>query len=90
VVASLVSCPSAPVSPSEAASRPGPLVSATVAILVAAALVVAAVPLCVVVGIGWLVERTDPPGRALWCPLLVAPLDAKVRIEAVGTGILLT
>jgi iron(III) transport system permease protein len=118
VVASLVSCPTAPVSPSETASRPGPLVSATVAILVAAALIplgyvawaavsigwsraddlvfrpsvgesvfntAALVVLCVVVGVGWLIERTDPPGRALRRPLLVAPLDAKVR-----TGILLT
>jgi iron(III) transport system permease protein len=50
------------------------------------ALVVVTVPLCVVVGVGWLIERTDPPGRAL----LVAPLDAKARIEVVGNGILLT
>jgi iron(III) transport system permease protein len=127
VVAPPVSRPTAPVSLSEAASRPGPLVSATVANLVAAtliplvyvawaavsigwsraydlvvrprvgellfntvALVVVTVPLCVVVGVGWLVERTDPPGRAFWRPLLIAPLDAKVRIEVVGTGILLT
>jgi iron(III) transport system permease protein len=129
VVAPPVSRPTAPVTLSEAASRPGPLVSATVANRVAAnliplgyvawaavsigwsrayglvvrprvgellfstvALVVATVPLCVVVGVGvgWLVERTDQPGRAFWRPLVVAPLDAKVRIKLVGNGILLT
>lgn len=39
-------------------------------------LVVVTVPLCVVIGVGaaWLVERTDVAGRALWRPLLVAPL----------------
>lgn len=39
-------------------------------------LVAVTVPLCVVVGVGaaWLVERTDVAGRALWRPLLVAPL----------------
>jgi iron(III) transport system permease protein len=113
VVAPPVSRPAAPVSRYEAATRPGPLVSATVAILVAAtciplgyviwgavsvgwaraydlvvrprvgellfntvALVVVTVPLCVVIGVGvaWLVERTDLPGRAFWRPLFVAPL----------------
>jgi iron(III) transport system permease protein len=41
-----------------------------------AGLVVVTVPLCVVIGVGaaWLVERTDVAGRALWRPLLVAPL----------------
>ncbi|MDT5209634.1 MAG: iron(III) transport system permease protein, partial [Mycobacterium sp.] len=40
------------------------------------ALVVVAVPLCVVIGVGaaWLVERTDLPGRTFWRPLFVAPL----------------
>jgi iron(III) transport system permease protein len=40
------------------------------------ALVVVTVPLCVAIGVGvaWLVERTDLPGRALWRPLFVAPL----------------
>ena len=40
------------------------------------ALVVVTVPLCVVIGVGvaWLVERTDLPGRAFWRPLFVAPL----------------
>jgi iron(III) transport system permease protein len=39
-------------------------------------LVVVTVPLCAVIGVGvaWLVERTDLPGRALWRPLFVAPL----------------
>lgn len=39
-------------------------------------LVAVTVPLCVVIGVGaaWLVERTDVAGRALWRPLLVAPL----------------
>jgi iron(III) transport system permease protein len=66
--------------------RVGELLFSTVA------LVVATVPLCVVVGVGvgWLVERTDQPGRAFWRPLVVAPLDAKVRIKLVGNGILLT
>jgi len=103
----------APVSRSSRTARPGPLVSATVAILVAAtciplgyvvwgavsvgwtrayelvvrprvgellvntvSLVVVTVPLCVVVGVGlaWLVERTDLPGRTVWRPLFVAPL----------------
>ena len=40
------------------------------------ALVVVTVPLCVVIGVGlaWLVERSDLPGRAFWRPLFVAPL----------------
>lgn len=39
-------------------------------------LVVVTVPLCAVIGVGvaWLVERTDLPGRTLWRPLFVAPL----------------
>jgi iron(III) transport system permease protein len=113
VVAPPVSRPAAPVSRPDKAARPGPLVSATVAVLVAAtciplgyvvwgamsvgwarayelvvrprvgellfntvALVVVTVPLCVVIGVGvaWLVERTDLPGRAYWRPLFVAPL----------------
>lgn len=105
--------PTAPVSRSDKTARPGPLISATVAILVAAtciplgyvvwatisvgwtrayelivrprvgellvntvALVFITVPLCLVIGVGvaWLVERTDLPGRAFWRPLFVAPL----------------
>ena len=113
MVAPPVSRTAAPVSRPDKAARPGPLVSATVAILVAATciplgyvvwgavsvgwtrayelvvrprvgellfntvgLVVVTVPLCVVIGVGvaWLVERTDLPGRAFWRPLFVAPL----------------
>ena len=113
MVAPPVSRPAAPVSRSDTAARPGPLVTATVAILVAATfiplgyvgwafattgwaqayellarprvgelllntvgLVVITVPLCVALGVGvaWVVERTDLPGRAVWRPLFVAPL----------------
>jgi iron(III) transport system permease protein len=113
VVAPPVSRPAAETPRSQSAARPGPLVFATVAILVAAtciplgyvvwgavsvgwerayelvvrprvgellvntaALVLITVPLCVVIGVGvaWLVERTDLPGRPLWRPLFVAPL----------------
>lgn len=113
MVAPPVSRQAAPVSRSSQTARPSPLVSATVAILVAAtciplgyvvwgaasvgwarayelvvrprvgellvntvALVIVTVPLCVVVGVGlaWLVERTDLPGRTFWRPLFVAPL----------------
>ena len=113
MVAPPVSRTAAPVSRPDKAARPGLLVSATVAILVAATciplgyvvwgavsvgwtrayelvvrprvgellfntvgLVVVTVPLCVVIGVGvaWLVERTDLPGRAFWRPLFVAPL----------------
>ncbi|MGZ8812615.1 MAG: iron ABC transporter permease, partial [Mycobacterium sp.] len=112
-VAPPVPVPAAESTRSEAAARPGPLVSATVAILVAAtciplgyvvwgtvsvgwtrayelvvrprvgellintvALVFITVPLCVLIGVGlaWLTERTDLPGRGLWRPLFVAPL----------------
>ena len=104
VAPTTASRPAAPVSRSESAARPGPLVSATVALLVAAtaiplgyvvwgavsvgwtrayelvvrprvgellvntvALVLVTVPLCVVIGVGvaWLVERTDLPGRRI-------------------------
>jgi iron(III) transport system permease protein len=121
VVAPPVSRPAAPVSRSPKTSRPGPLVSATVAILVAAtliplgyvawaavsigwtrtydlvvrprvgellfntvALVVVTVPLCVVIGVGvaWLVERTDLPGRAWWRPLFVAPLAVPAFVNS--------
>ncbi len=113
MVAPPISRPTAPVSRPDTTSRPGPLVTATVAILVAATLiplgyvawaavsvgweraydlvirprvgelllntvtlVVVTLPLCVVIGIGvaWLVERTDLPGRAVWRPIFVAPL----------------
>jgi len=47
-------------------------------------LVVVTVPLCVVLGVGaaWLVERTDVPGRALWRPLLVAPLAVPAFVNS--------
>lgn len=47
-------------------------------------LVVVCVPLCVVLGVGaaWLVERTDVAGRALWRPLLVAPLAVPAFINS--------
>jgi iron(III) transport system permease protein len=106
---------------SEATARPGPLVSATVAILVAAtciplgyvvwgtvsvgwtrayelvvrprvaelvvntlALVFTTVPLCVLIGVGlaWLTERTDLPGRAFWRPLFVAPLAVPAFVNS--------
>ena len=121
MVAPPVSRPTAPVSRSDKTSRPGPLVTATVAILVAAtliplgyvawaavsigwtraydlvvrprvgellfntvALVVITVPLCVVVGVGvaWLVERTDLPGREFWRPLFVAPLAVPAFVNS--------
>ena len=106
---------------SDETSRPGPLVTATVAILVAAtliplgyvawaatsigwtraydlvvrprvgellfntvALVLVTVPLCVVIGVGvaWLVERTDLPGRAFWRLLFVAPLAVPAFVNS--------
>jgi iron(III) transport system permease protein len=121
VVAPPVSRPTAPVPRSDKTSRPGPLVSATVAILVGAtliplgyvawaaasigwtkaydlvvrprvgellfntvALVVVTVPLCVVIGVGvaWLVERTDLPGRTFWRPLFVAPLAVPAFVNS--------
>jgi iron(III) transport system permease protein len=121
VVAPPVSRPTAAVSRSDKTSRPGPLVTTTVAILVAAtliplgyvawaavsigwtraydlvvrprvgellfntvALVVITVPLCVVVGVGvaWLVERTDLPGRGFWRPLFVAPLAVPAFVNS--------
>ncbi len=121
MVAPPVSRPTAPVTRSDKTSRPGPLVTATVAILVAAtliplgyvawaatsigwtraydlvvrprvgellfntvALVVVTVPLCVVIGVGvaWLVERTDLPGRAFWRPLFVAPLAVPAFVNS--------
>jgi iron(III) transport system permease protein len=111
----------APAARPDKASRPGPLVTATVAVLVAAtliplgyvgwaalsigptkaydlvvrprvgellfntvALVAITVPLCVVIGVGvaWLVERTDLPGRMFWRPLFVAPLAVPAFINS--------
>lgn len=48
------------------------------------ALVAITVPLCVVIGVGvaWLVERTDLPGRALWRPLFVAPLAVPAFVNS--------
>jgi iron(III) transport system permease protein len=121
MVAPPVSRAAAPVSRSAPSARPGPLVTATVAILVAAtfiplgyvawsavsigwtraydlivrprvgellfntvALVVITVPVCVVIGVGvaWLVERTDLPGRAFWRPLFVAPLAVPAFVNS--------
>jgi iron(III) transport system permease protein len=47
-------------------------------------LVVVAVPICVVLGVGaaWFVERTDLPGRAAWRPLFVAPLAVPAFINS--------
>ena len=116
-----VPVPAAESSRSEATARPGPLVSATVAILVAAtciplgyvvwgtvsvgwtrayelvvrprvgellintvALVFITVPLCVLIGVGlaWLTERTDLPGRGFWRPLFVAPLAVPAFVNS--------
>ncbi|MFS0896016.1 ABC transporter permease [Mycolicibacterium litorale] len=113
--------PATPVSRPEPAARPGPLVTAVVAILVAATLiplgyvvwgaisigwhrayelvvrprvgellvntvglVALTVPLCVAIGVGvaWLVERTDLPGRAFWRPLFVAPLAVPAFVNS--------
>jgi iron(III) transport system permease protein len=48
------------------------------------ALVVITVPVCVVIGVGvaWLVERTDLPGRAFWRPLFVAPLAVPAFVNS--------
>ncbi|MEO3757291.1 iron ABC transporter permease [Mycobacterium sp. B14F4] len=48
------------------------------------ALVVITVPLCVVLGVGvaWLVERTDLPGRTFWRPLFVAPLAVPAFVNS--------
>jgi iron(III) transport system permease protein len=121
VSAPTVPVPAAESARSEAATRPGPLVSATVAILVAAtciplgyvvwgtvsvgwtrayelvvrprvgellintvALVFITVPLCVLIGVGlaWLTERTDLPGRGFWRPLFVAPLAVPAFVNS--------
>ncbi len=121
MVAPPVLRPAAPVPRLESAARPGPLVSTTVALLVAAtciplgyvvwgaasvgwtrayelvvrprvgellfntvALVAVTVPLCVVIGVGvaWLVERTDLPGRSFWRPLFVAPLAVPAFVNS--------
>lgn len=120
MVASSVTDPAPSASRSESA-RPGPLVTAVVAILVAAtlipigyvgwatlsigpdqayqlivrprvgellvntlALVLITVPLCTAIGVGvaWLVERTDLPGRALWRPVFVAPLAVPAFVNS--------
>lgn len=48
------------------------------------ALVALTVPLCVVIGVGvaWLVERTDLPGRSIWRPLFVAPLAVPAFVNS--------
>ncbi len=47
-------------------------------------LVIVTVPACVLIGVGaaWLVERTDVPGRAVWRPLLVAPLAVPAFVNS--------
>ncbi|MGK2880817.1 MAG: ABC transporter permease [Mycobacterium sp.] len=69
-----------------------------------AALVLITVPVCIVIGVGaaWLVERTDLPGRAVWRPVLVAPLAVPAFVNSyawvslvpslhgLGAGILVT
>jgi len=47
-------------------------------------LVLVTVPACVLIGVGaaWVVERTDVPGRALWRPLLVAPLAVPAFVNS--------
>jgi iron(III) transport system permease protein len=47
-------------------------------------LVVVTVPICIALGVAaaWLVERTDVPGRAVWRPLLVAPLAVPAFINS--------
>jgi len=47
-------------------------------------LVVITVPICVVIGVGvaWLVERTDIPGRVFWRPLFVAPLAVPAFVNS--------
>ncbi|MFD4444238.1 ABC transporter permease [Nocardia sp. NPDC058519] len=71
--------------PSEAAAlvfrpRVGELLANT------ALLVLCTVPICVVLGIGlaWLVERTEVPGRAWWGPVLVAPLAVPAFVNSYG------
>jgi iron(III) transport system permease protein len=68
------------------------------------ALVVITVPLCVVIGVGvaWLVERTNLPGRMFWRPLFVAPLAVPAFVNSyawvgvipslhgLGAGVLVT
>ncbi|WP_446224626.1 ABC transporter permease [Nocardia sp. IBHARD005] len=51
-----------------------------------ALLVLCTVPVCVVLGIGlaWLVERTEVPGRAWWGPVLVAPLAVPAFVNSYG------
>ena len=48
------------------------------------ALVFITVPLCVLIGVGlaWLTERTDLPGRGFWRPLFVAPLAVPAFVNS--------
>lgn len=50
------------------------------------ALVVCTVPVCVLLGVGlaWLVERTEVPGRSWWGPVLVAPLAVPAFVNSYG------
>ena len=48
------------------------------------ALVFITVPLCLLIGVGlaWLTERTDLPGRGFWRPLFVAPLAVPAFVNS--------
>ncbi|MGQ4601364.1 ABC transporter permease subunit [Nocardia sp. R6R-6] len=47
-------------------------------------LVVCTVPICVALGIGlaWVVERTDVPGKSWWGPIFVAPLAVPAFVNS--------
>ncbi|WP_194834287.1 iron ABC transporter permease [Nocardia sp. XZ_19_369] len=47
-------------------------------------LVVCTVPICVVLGVGlaWVVERTDVPGKAWWGPIFAAPLAVPAFVNS--------
>ncbi|MEU7143211.1 iron ABC transporter permease [Nocardia sp. NPDC046473] len=47
-------------------------------------LVVCTVPICVLLGVGlaWVVERTDVPGKAWWGPIFVAPLAVPAFVNS--------
>ncbi|MGK8504120.1 ABC transporter permease [Nocardia asiatica] len=49
-----------------------------------AALVVCTVPICVVLGVGlaWVVERTDIPGKSWWGPIFAAPLAVPAFVNS--------
>ncbi|PXX66291.1 iron(III) transport system permease protein [Nocardia tenerifensis] len=47
-------------------------------------LVVCTVPICVVLGVGlaWVIERTDVPGKSWWGPIFVAPLAVPAFVNS--------